>query len=499
MKETSITFHTAFQIGEVDPRIFGGFLEHMGRAVYEGVYEPDSVHADANGWRSDVLAALEGLRYPVMRYPGGNFASGYHWLDGVGPRAERPVIRELAWQSTEINQVGTDEFIQLCRQLKWQPMLTVNLGTGTPEEARNWVEYCNSPAGTKYADMRASNATVEPHAVKLWCLGNEMDGPWQLGHVPAEQYAIRAQQAAKMMKDTDSSIELVACGSSGPGMESFLAWDRQVLAYLGDLADYVSLHRYVGNAGQDTADYLAITNSIDRQIEAVDTVCRYVAARNRRRKRPYLCFDEWNVWYKARSQEHMDGKGQVAPHLIEEVYNLEDALVVAGFLNSFIRHADVVKIANIAQIVNIIAPILTRGDEMLIQSIYYPLAMMSQRRRGVSLQMAVNGPRYTGATHGEVAFIDGSGIWDGRSLHVLLTNRHQTDTAPVHIHLADGTISGLESAELLTGPDAQAANSYEEPNLIRAQAFDQVEVRNGRVAFELPPLSVFAATFLLGD
>jgi alpha-N-arabinofuranosidase len=324
-----------------------------------------------------------------------------------------------------------------------------------------------------------------------------MDGPWQLGHVPAEQYAIRAQQAAKMMKDTDPSLEFVACGSSGPGMKTFLEWDRQVLEYLGDLADHVSLHRYVGNTSQDTADFLAITNSIDQQIEEVDAVCRYVAAKNRSRKRPYLCFDEWNVWYKARSQEHMNGKGQIAPHLIEEVYNLEDALVVAGFLNSFIRHADVVKIANIAQIVNVIAPILTRGDEMLIQSIYYPLAMMSQRRTGIALQTAVNGPTYEGKTNGQVTFIDASGIWHGRSLHLLLTNRHQTDAATVHIHLADGTITGLDSAELLTGPDAQAANSYEEPDLIRAQAFDEVGLRNGRATFTLPPLSVFAATFSL--
>jgi alpha-N-arabinofuranosidase len=376
-------------------------------------------------------------------------------------------------------------------------MLTVNLGTGTPEEARNWVEYCNSPVGTKYANMRAANATTEAYAVKLWCLGNEMDGPWQLGHVPAEQYAIRAQQAAKMMKDTDPSLELVVCGSSAPGMKSYLEWDRQVLEYMGDLADYVSLHRYVGNSMQDTADYLAITNSIDQQIEDVDAVCRYVAAKNRRRKRPYLAFDEWNVWYKARTLAHMDGRGQIAPHLIEEVYNLEDALVVAGFLNSFIRHADAVKIANIAQIVNVIAPILTWGDEMLIQSIYYPLAMMSRRRVGIALQTAVSGPTYVGAINGEVTCVDASGIWHGRSLHVLLTNRHQTDTATVHIHLADGHISGLDSAEVLTGPDAQAANSYEQPDLIQTYSFDEVRVQNGRVTFELPPLSVFAATFVI--
>ena len=290
------------------------------------------------------------------------------------PRAGRPVVRELAWQSREPNQFGTEEYLRLCRKMDWTPMLTVNLGTGTPEEARNWVEYCNSPAGTRYADLRAANGAADPHAVQLWCLGNEMDGEWQLGHVPAEHYAIRAQQAAKMMKDTDNSIELVACGSCGIGMSTYMEWDRQVLDYLGDAVDYLSLHRYVGNYSGDTLDFLAVTNSIDRQIEETDAACRFVQARRKSRKRAYLCFDEWNVWYK---NMQMDGAGQFAPHLVEEVYNLEDALVVAGFLHSFVRHADMVKIANLAQIVNVIAPILTSDDALLVQSIFYPFAMFS--------------------------------------------------------------------------------------------------------------------------
>ena len=205
-----------FQIGEVSPLIFGGFLEHMGRSVYEGVYDPDSPLADSRGLRTDVLAALKELELTTVRYPGGNFASGYHWEDGVGPRGKRPTVRDLAWHSLETNQFGTDEFIELCHELKCEPMLAVNLGTGTPEEARNWVEYCNSPVGTKYADIRAANGHEEPFDVKYWCLGNEMDGSWQIGHVPAEHYAVRAQQAAKMMKDTDRSIQTVACGSSQP-------------------------------------------------------------------------------------------------------------------------------------------------------------------------------------------------------------------------------------------------------------------------------------------
>ena len=491
MDRTTITLHSSYQVGAVDPRIFGGFLEHMGRAVYEGVYDPTSVHADESGYRADVLGALRRLRMTAMRYPGGNFASGYHWMDGIGSRDQRPTVRELAWQSLESNAFGTDEYVALCRKMDWTPMITANLGTGTPEEARNWVEYCNAPAGSKYANMRAANGSPEPFAVKLWCLGNEMDGPWQLGHVPAADYAIRAQQAAKMMKDLDRTVELVACGSCTTGLPSYMAWDREVLEYMGDLADFISLHRYVGNRSDDTADYLAVTASIDRQIEEMDAACRFVQAKRRSKKRAFLCFDEWNVWYK---NHEMDGEGKHAPHLIEEVYNLEDALVVAGFLNSFVRHADVVKIANIAQIVNVIAPIQTRGDKLLIQPTFYPFEMFAQRGCGVALQALVDGPCYEGESNGEVPFIDASAILDGDTLHVFATNRSLSENAEVVIALADRSIVSVGPAELLAGPDAKAANSYAKPDLVTARQFADVHLASGGAALTLPPLSVAAVS-----
>ena len=494
MKPTEIITHTKFRIAPVDPRVFGGFLEHVGRAVYEGVYDPDSMRADADGCRADVLAALRRLDLTAMRYPGGNFVSGYHWQDGVGPRAKRPTVRELAWQSIEPNRFGTDEYLGLCRKLGWTPMLTVNLGTGTPEEARDWVEYCNCPAGTRYADLRAANGSREPHAVNLWCLGNEMDGPWQLGHLPADQYAIRAQQAAKMMKDTDSSIELVACGSCTTTLRTYMDWDREVLTHLGDLADYISLHRYVGNSDGDTPDYLAITASIDRQIEEMDAACRFAQARARSGKRAFLCFDEWNVWYKGNQS---DGAGKFAPHLLEEVYNLEDALVVAGFLHSFVRHADVVKIANLAQIVNVIAPILTRGDDLLIQSIFYPFEMFSKRRTGVALQLVVDGPGYESASNSQVAFVDASAILDGSTLHLFLTNRSVAAAADVTLAPADVSIVACRSAEVLTGPDAKAANSFERDDVVKPAPF-QVDTRAGRAHCQLPPLSFAALTLQCG-
>jgi len=494
MQKTTIELHTGFQIAPVDPRIFGGFLEHMGRAVYEGIYDPESPQSDADGCRKDVLDQLRRLRLTTMRYPGGNFASGYHWQDGIGPRDQRPQVRELAWQSIEPNQFGTDEFNRLCQKMGWMPMLTVNLGTGTPEEARNWVEYCNCPPGSLYADMRAAAGSRQPYAVPLWCLGNEMDGPWQLGHVPADHYAIRAQQAAKMMKDTDRSIELVACGSCMTGMPTYMEWDRQVLDHLGDLADYVSLHHYVGNREDDTPDYLAITNSIDRQIEEMDAVCRFVQAKHRSKKRVYLCFDEWNVWYK---NMQMDGEGKFAPHLIEEHYNLEDALVVAGFLHSFVRHANVVKIANLAQIVNVIAPILTRKNDILVQSIFYPFAMFSSRRNGISLQCSVDGPSYPGATNGSVHFIDTSAILDEARLHVFLTNRSVDETAEVSIDLMDKSIVSCESAEVLTGPGAKVANTFTDSHCIVAKPFEAVRVVANQVYCALPPLSFVSITLNL--
>ncbi|MBN1686644.1 MAG: alpha-N-arabinofuranosidase [Spirochaetales bacterium] len=494
MEPTTIKMHTSFQIGQVDPRVFGGFLEHMGRAVYQGVYEPGSPHADEKGFRKDVLKALRELEMTVMRYPGGNFASGYHWPDGVGPKDHRPKIRELAWQSVEPNQFGTDEYITLCRDTGWTPMLTVNLGTGTAEEARNWVEYCNSVPGTRYADMRAANGSTDPHAVKLWCLGNEMDGPWQLGHVPADQYAIRAQQAAKMMKDVDRSIELVVCGSCNTGLPTYIEWDRQVLEYIGGLADYISLHRYVGNRDDDTPDFLAVGNAIDRQIAEIDAVCRYVQAKQRSNKRAYLCFDEWNVWYKNRSG---NGEGQFAPHLSEEVYNLEDALVVAGFLNSFVRHADVVKIANIAQIVNVISPLLTRDDKLLVQSTFYPFAMFSKRKNGASLQMIVDGPKYTAKTYGEAHYVDASAILDKDQLHLFAVNRSLSQEAVVEIELVGARIAALENGECLTGTSPKSANSFEKPDVVRPRLFTEAKIANGKARVALPPLSVTAMTLSL--
>ncbi len=495
MKKTRLVVDPAYKIAQVDPRIFGGFLEHIGRAVYEGVYDPKSRHADENGFRQDTLGALRKLQMTVIRYPGGNFASGYHWMDGIGPKDQRPTVRDMAWQSIEPNQFGTDEFIKLARMMDWTPMLTVNLGTGTPEEARNWVEYCNCPVGTQYASLRAQNGSEAPYKVKLWCLGNEIDGPWQMGHGPAEHYAIRAQQAAKLMKDTDPDIETIACGSSTMSGSTYIEWDLKVLEYIGLYTDYVSLHRYVGNPKNDTADYLASITTIDQRIEHMDAVCRVVQAKTRSKKRHYLCFDEWNVWYRTNGPEDTNGRGKFAPALIEEPYNLEDALVIAGFLNSFIRHADSVKIANFAQIVNVLAPIRTRGDEMLLQSIYYPFAMFSRRRDGVAIQPVIIGPGYDSPSYGSVNYIDASAILGDGVLHVFLINRNLSEAAEVEIDHAGIKIESILSAEVVYGSTPKDSNTFENPNNIVSQPLQSCMIREGKAIIHIPPLS-FAATTL---
>ena len=310
-----------------------------------------------------------------------------------------------------------------------------------------------------------------------------------------EQYAIRAQQAAKMMKDCDRSIATVACGSSGPGMATFLDWDRAVLEHLGGLADYISLHRYVGNPSDDPHEYLAVSNSIDRQIEAVDACARYVQERRRLATRAYLCFDEWNVWYRARGGVHSDGRGRFAPPLIEERYNLEDALVVALFLMSFIRHADCVKIANLAQLVNVIGPILTRGDDLLKQSIFYAYRMISTRKGGIALRGVVDGPGYESERYGAVDYLDHAAVIDGDRLHVFALNRHVEAPMPLTVHCADRRIVGVADAEILHA-DLKAENTFEAPNTVAARPFDGWSA-DGEATVELPPHALVATTFRL--
>ena len=487
MKAT-VYLDTHFESGTVDRRIFGGFLEHLGRAVYEGVYDPGNPRSDARGFRKDVLDVLRPLGMPLVRYPGGNFVSQYDWRDGIGPRDARPARPDFAWRSIEPNQFGVDEFVDWCRELGAEPLMAVNLGTGAPKDAAELLEYCNLGRGTYWADRRAANGHPEPLAVRTWCLGNEMDGPWQAGHVPAEVYAQRAQQAAKLMKGLDPSIELVVCGSSGRFMATYMDWDRRVLEYCWNDVDYISAHRYSGNHANDSARFLAEGREIDRILEEYTGLLAYVRAACKSARQVFLSFDEWNVWYK---NHEADGRWTRAPHLLEEVYNLEDALVCAQYLNSFIRHAGVVKIACLAQIVNVIAPILTRADGVLIQSIYYPFLMLSRSARGQSLVPSVECPAYELKDLGAVPWLDVAATYDAAvgTAFVSLVNRSLVETIIVDVRPADVTFERVVRSEILSGPDAKAANSWEQPGVIVPRGGD-ARLADGGLQVTVPPLSL---------
>src|SRR5579863_3501597 len=394
---TRVVVDRSRSLSPLDRHIFGSFLEHLGRAIYTGVYDPGSKLADGNGFRTDVMAEVHGIGVPIVRYPGGNFVSGYHWLDGVGPRKDRPVVLDRAWNTLETNQFGTNDFITWCKQVGCEPLMGMNFGTGSAEMAAALVEYCNVDKGTRWSELRRQHGYEAPHNVKYWCLGNEMDGPWQIGHMVAPEYGRKAADAARQMRVIDPSLKLIACGSSGPFMPTFLEWDRQVLDECYPEVDAISLHRYWGNAeetGGDSSKYLAMNLAMDRQIEEIIAVCDEVGGQKRSNKRLWLSFDEWNVWYRARSGDAVNGHRQPAPHLLEEVYNLEDALLVGGLLNSLIRHADRVKLACLAQLVNVIAPLMTNETGVLRQTIYYPYAWALKYAHGGTLNLAPTGPSY---------------------------------------------------------------------------------------------------------
>lgn len=475
-------------VAPVSPLLFGGFVEHLGRCVYEGIYHPGSARADAQGFRTDVLEALSDLNLTTIRYPGGNYVSGADWRDGVGPREHRPRRRELAWSSIETNQFGLNEFVTLCRRLRCEPMLGMNFGTADLADASDLVEYCNAPQGTKYADLRALHGFPDPHHVKYWCLGNEMDGPWQIGQMDMHAYAKKALEVGKIIQwHTPDAVNIV-CGSSGPGMSTYPEWDRVVLETCWDHCDYLAMHHYAGNWDNDTPSYLAYGVELQEHVDTMAATLRYVKSKRRSKRDVFLSWDEWNVWYKDR-----DGNGQwkEAPHLCEEVYNLEDALVVAQWMSLFLRRADVVKIACIAQVVNVIAPMLTRGDELLKQSTWYPFHLFSKYARGTSLDLHVTSPRYATKKYGDQPLLDASATTDpatGR-LSVFLVNRGLSENLPVEVRCPAERLSQFADVHQLAGRDPKMANSFERPGTLVPVRLRPVAVTNGTARLLLPPLS----------
>ena len=482
-------------VAPLDRNLFGSFLEHLGRAIYQGIYDPASKLSDSNGLRKDVVDEIHQLGVPIVRYPGGNFVSGYNWLDGVGPKADRPRVLDKAWNSINSNQFGTNEFMTWCRAVGTEPLMGLNLGTGTPEEAAALVEYCNVEKGTKWSDLRRQHGFAEPYKVKRWCLGNEMDGPWQIGHMTATEYGLKAQDAARQMHYVDPSLQLIACGSSGPFMPTYLEWDREVLEQCYDYVDGLSLHRYFGNTAEDTggdsAKFLAMNLSMERQIAETVAVCDLVRGHKRSAKKLWLSFDEWNVWYRARSGDAVNGHEQEAPHLLEEVYNLEDALLVGGLINSLIRNADRVKLACLAQLINVIAPIMTNPNGMLRQTIFYPYSWALQFARGSVLNLLVDSPAYEVSGMGQVPYLDLAGTIDPESgkVSLFVLNRDLSKAHAVEINWQDQAPARALSSVLLTGDDLKAFNSFDAPQRVLPRTLDKPSITGGRAKFEVPARS----------
>ena len=492
MHHASLTIEPDLRVSDVDPRLYGSFVEHMGRCVYTGIYEPGHPQADPDGFRRDVADLVRELGVPILRYPGGNFVSGYNWEDGIGPREQRPRRLDLAWRSIESNQVGVDEFVSWSRGVGSAPMMAVNLGTRGVDAARHLVEYCNHPSGTYWSDLRRTNGSAEPHDVKLWCLGNEMDGPWQIGHKTAIEYARVAAETAKAMRRVDPTIELAACGSSHPRMPTFGTWEATVLAETYELVDYISLHSYYEQADDDRDSFLASAVNLDRFIESVVSTCDHVRAVGGHTKRINLSVDEWNVWYQKRfvGEENLDWAE--APRLIEDTYSVVDAVVVGDLLISLLRHADRVKIGCLAQLVNVIAPIRSEpGGPAWRQASFHPFALTSRHGRGTVLRAEATGPIHETRAHGEVPVLDVAAVRDEESGTVTLfaVNRDQREelTLDVDLRACPGLVTGEHVA--IHDADPDAVNSAVQPDRVTPRRLDDVKVVDGRATAVLPALS----------
>lgn len=461
MKKASLPLSKSFSIGKIDKRIYGSFIEHLGRAVYGGIYEPGHPAADADGFRTDVIGEIKKLGVPVVRYPGGNFVSGYRWEDGVGPVENRPKRLELAWGVLEPNTFGTDEFMKWCKKADVECMMAVNLGLRGAEEARSLVEYCNHPGGTYYSDLRRKNGTPDPHNIKLWCLGNEMDGDWQIGHKTAYEYGRAAAEAAKVMRWVDPSIELVLCGSSNSHTRTFGDWEVQTLDLAFDKVDYVSLHQYYDNRLDDTPSFLAKNMDMDRFINTIISVCDYVQGKKHSKHQINLSFDEWNVWFHSNG-DYVERWSQ-APHQLEDIYTFEDALLVGLMMISLLRRADRVKIACLAQLVNVIAPIMTEnGGGVFEQTIFYPFMHMSRYGRGTALCSPITCGKHDTKEFTDVPDLDGIAVLseDETELTVFAVNRDFEEDYQLDVDLLD--LDGFVPCEHIemAGFDLKQTNGF---------------------------------------
>ncbi|PZF86610.1 arabinosylfuranosidase ArfA [Jiangella anatolica] len=500
MNRAHLTIDPYFTVGTVNRRLFGSFVEHLGRGVYDGIYEPGHPAADENGYREDVIALVRELGVTAIRYPGGNFVSGYRWEDGIGPREQRPRRLDLAWHSIETNEVGLDEFAAWLRKVGSELMYAVNLGTRGIHEALDVLEYANVPSGTRLSDLRIANGTPAPHDIRMWCLGNEMDGPWQLGHGAAEEYASLAAKTARAMRQVDPGLELVVCGSSSAQMSTFGSWERTVLEATYDEVDYISCHAYYEPKDGDHASFLASAVNMDRFIESVAATADHVKAERRSPKTMYISFDEWNVWYQSRyrAERHTGiGDWPIAPRLLENTYSVMDAVVFGNLLISLLRHADRVTSASLAQLVNVIAPIMTEpGGPAWRQTTFFPFALTSRLARGEALEVKLDSPTYASGLHGDVTVVDAVATHDAGSgaTAVFLVNRDEEAEAEIEIDVRMLGEVRVRDVWTLSDKDPHAVNTLEQPDRVRPAANPTAALADGTVTVSLPPVSWTALT-----
>ncbi len=489
----------ALRVGAVDRRLFGSFVEHMGRCVYTGIYEPGHEHADSDGLRTDVLELTRELGVSVVRYPGGNFVSGYRWEDGVGPREQRPVRLDMAWRQLESNEFGLGEFITWARKAGVEPMLAINLGTRGVQEAADLVEYANVSSGTRLSDLRRSHGFEQPFGIRLWCLGNEMDGPWQIGHKTATEYGRLAAEAGKAMRRIDPDIELVACGSSSSAMPTFGAWEDTVLELTFDVADYVSMHAYYEDPDGDPDSFLACAVDMDRFITRVTATADAVAARRRSDKVIRVSFDEWNVWYQSRFAGETNLQLRSVPRLIEDEYSLIDAVVVGSLLVTLLRHADRVAIACLAQLVNVIAPIRSEpGGPAWRQTTFHPFALVARLARGQVLRVEPGGPTVTTTRFGDVPAVEATATYDADNgeLAVFAVNRDRSGAHQLTLDLAGFTRDGGARPELaehtVLAGDESATNTAAHQDRVVLREGSGAQLRDGGLSVALPAMSFTA-------
>ena len=489
--QAKMVVNRTFTIDKVDKRIYGSFVEHLGRCVYTGIYEPGHPAADELGFRGDVKELVKELNVPLIRYPGGNFVSGYNWEDGIGPREQRPKRLDLAWKTVESNEVGLHEFVGWAKEVNAEVNMAINLGTGGVDAARNIVEYCNHKSGSYWSDLRRKNGAAEPFAIKTWCLGNEMDGPWQIGSKTADEYGRIAVESAKVMKWVDSTIELVACGSSSSEMPTFASWEATVLEHTYDYVDYLSLHRYYGNQKNNLKNYLAKSIDMDNFIKSVVAICDYVKAKKRSKKKLFLSFDEWNVWYHSHQKDSKNEPWQYAPPILEDIYNFEDALLVGCLLITLLKNSDRVKIACMAQLVNVIAPIMTEtGGEAWRQTIFYPLMHAANNGFGTVLTPIVDCPKYDCEEFSKVQYVESIAVHneDKNEIVVFAVNRSETEHAEFDIELQGFNAKSIAEHSEMSGFDIKQVNT-KGAVIVVPKAAAGTKLEGSKVAAVLKPLS----------